>query len=418
MIRRPVVSHTPLPAVILVGLFLSATAMNAQLPKRDQPPKPREGTGVIRGRVTRADTGEPLRRAQVRVEEWSTDNPMGPAATMTDAEGRYELTQLPAGRYQLKASRGGYVEVAYGQRRPFERGRRWSSAKAPCSRTSTSRCRQAAVVTGRVVDEAGEAVVSVSVSLSRPRYIDGARRLVDAERQLHGRPRRVQDFRRAARRLRDRREVPRDGPRLERSYPVRADLLSRHAARERGTAGHGRRWPGGARDHDRARPRGDGDIRGVVRGSGHASIRPIHVRERSRDRRPGGLWPSAMAIGRGDGSFAIAGLLPGTYWSRRTHVRVGVRVDGGRRRWLRRGGVTLLLSKGATVRGRIRFDTGDPPKGFARLRSFVMPTFVDQIRMADMSGRSAPVTRDDWTFELQGSEAVASSALAHWAIGI
>ncbi len=37
--------------------------------------------------------------------------------------GRYRATELPAGRYELKATRGGYVEVAYGQRRPFERGR-------------------------------------------------------------------------------------------------------------------------------------------------------------------------------------------------------------------------------------------------------------------------------------------------------
>ena len=29
-------------------------------------------------------------------------------AAMTDAQGRYELTQLPAGTYHLKAARGGY----------------------------------------------------------------------------------------------------------------------------------------------------------------------------------------------------------------------------------------------------------------------------------------------------------------------
>src|SRR5919197_1510071 len=72
---------------------------------------------------------------------------------MTDAEGRYELTQLAAGRYHLKATRGGYVEVAYGQRRPFERGRPLELGE-------------------------GDAVAHVSVSLARRRYIDGARRLV------------------------------------------------------------------------------------------------------------------------------------------------------------------------------------------------------------------------------------------------
>src|SRR5687767_3608337 len=74
---------------ISLGLFLAVTAVQAQLPARDQPSKPRAGTGVIRGRVVRADTGEPLRRAQVRMDDWTSGDSTGPAATMTDAEGRY-----------------------------------------------------------------------------------------------------------------------------------------------------------------------------------------------------------------------------------------------------------------------------------------------------------------------------------------
>ena len=77
-------------------------------------------------------------------------------------------------------------------------------------------------------------------------------------------------------------------------------------------------------------------------------------------------------------------------------------------------GVTLMLSKGATARGRIRFDTGHPPQGLRPSQVFVMPSFVDPVadhQMADMSG-GPPVTRDDWTFELRGSGAVASSAPA------
>jgi hypothetical protein len=96
---------------VLISLFLVGTAVAgqppAQSPARDQSRKPPTGTGVIRGRVVRADTGEPLRRAQVLVDGWSAKEQRGPAATMTDAEGRYELTQLLAGQYQLRASRGG-----------------------------------------------------------------------------------------------------------------------------------------------------------------------------------------------------------------------------------------------------------------------------------------------------------------------
>lgn len=122
MSDRPLVARTSLPWTIFLGLLAVATTANAQPTPRDQAHTPRAGTGAIRGRVVRADTGEPLRRVQVHIDEWSAKDQSGPTSTMTDAQGRYELTQLPAGTYHLKATRGGYVEVGYGQRRPFERG--------------------------------------------------------------------------------------------------------------------------------------------------------------------------------------------------------------------------------------------------------------------------------------------------------
>lgn len=114
--RRLVARHSTL-WICFLGLFAVSTAANAQSIPRDQPPLPRAGTGTIRGRVVRADTGEPLRRVQVHIDEWTAKDQSGPTSTMTDAQGRYELTQLPAGTYQLKATRGGFVEVGYGQRR-------------------------------------------------------------------------------------------------------------------------------------------------------------------------------------------------------------------------------------------------------------------------------------------------------------
>src|SRR5882762_9279728 len=178
MIRRRVISDVRSRLIVPLVLLLVGTAVTAQSPARDQPRTPRAGTGVIRGRVVRSDTGEPLRRVQVRVDEWSTGDHSGPAATMTDAEGRYELKQLPAGRYQLRATRGGYVEVAYGQRRPFERGRPLELGEGAVLQNVDFALPPGAVVTGRVVDETGEAFPHVSVSLARRRYVDGERRLV------------------------------------------------------------------------------------------------------------------------------------------------------------------------------------------------------------------------------------------------
>ena len=178
MSERPLVAPTSLLWIFLLGLVAVATTATAQSTARDQPHTPRQGTGAIRGRVVRADTGEPLRRVQVHIDEWSAKDQSGPVSTLTDAQGRYELTQLPAGTYHVKATRGGYVEVGYGQRRPFDRGRPLEVAEGGVLENIDFAMPLGGVVTGRVVDEMGEAVAQASVSLARRRYIDGERQLV------------------------------------------------------------------------------------------------------------------------------------------------------------------------------------------------------------------------------------------------
>ena len=48
---------------------------------------------------------------------------IGAKTSLTDADGRYEFRDLPAGRFTVNASKSGYVMVQYGQSRPFESGR-------------------------------------------------------------------------------------------------------------------------------------------------------------------------------------------------------------------------------------------------------------------------------------------------------
>jgi hypothetical protein len=399
MIRRPVVSDTPQPFIILLGLLLVGTAVTAQLPARDQSPTRGAGTGVIRGRVVRADTGEPLRRVEVRVDEWNTGDRSGPVATMTDAEGRYELT-LAAGRYQLKARRGGYVEVAYGQRRPFERGRPLEFGEGAVLKNIDFALPPGAVVTGRVVDETGDAVAHVSVSLARRRYIDGARRMVAESGSSTDDRGEFRIF-----------DVPPGNYVIVARFDA-TDLGSRDRVRyvptyypgtpvaseaQRVTVGLGQEVSGIIIALARA---ATATLRGVVRSSSQGSFGPFTFVSAREISGPLAYGQMATAIAAGDGSFAITGLLPGTYIvearspSGPEFASMEVVVDGSDV-----AGATLMLSKGATARGRIRFDTGNAPQGLRPSQVFVTPTLVDH-QMVEMSG--PPVARDDWTFELRG----------------
>ena len=69
----------------------------------------------MRGFVVAADSGLPLRRAMIRA---MASDGRGGGMTTTDADGRFEIKELPAGRYSLMATKAGYVSMQYGQRRP------------------------------------------------------------------------------------------------------------------------------------------------------------------------------------------------------------------------------------------------------------------------------------------------------------
>jgi len=155
------------------------------------PADPARNTGIIRGRVVSTD-GRPVPRAQVRTFSRVVVAAANGSGTMvqprqvmvtTDDEGRYELSELPAGSFRIGAMKVGYslpddlrplavvgldsgvaVELADGQTR--ERVditlARWGS------------------MTGHVFDELGDPLQGVSVQLLQVRYQGGRRRLVGA----------------------------------------------------------------------------------------------------------------------------------------------------------------------------------------------------------------------------------------------
>ncbi len=145
-------------------------------PPRDARQPAQTGTAVVRGRVFAADTGRPLRRARITLQapELGGDN----RTTSTNAEGKYELKDLPAGRYNILVNRSGYLQLRYGQRRPFEAGKQLQVLDKQTVENVDFSLPRMSLITGRVFDETGDPISGVRVFAMRSVYFEGRRRLV------------------------------------------------------------------------------------------------------------------------------------------------------------------------------------------------------------------------------------------------
>src|ERR1051325_3305121 len=148
------------------------------LPPRDAAAAPRTaaGTASIRGRVFAADRRRPRRRARIQIN--GPGLPNNGQATSTDADGRFEIKDLPGGRYTINVTRSGYLRLSYGQRRPFEQGRPFDLANGQRADNVNFPLPRMSLITGRVLDEANEAISGVRVWALRPVFFEGRRRLV------------------------------------------------------------------------------------------------------------------------------------------------------------------------------------------------------------------------------------------------
>ncbi len=133
----------------------------------------KKGTAIVRGKIVNAE-GRPLRRVQLRLSGEAI--PEGRTAS-TNGLGRFEITELPAGRYTLNASRAGYLGLSFGQSRPGEQGRPIELADAQVFATADFVLQHTALISGHVFDEAGEPLAGANVLTLQMRFFNGRRRL-------------------------------------------------------------------------------------------------------------------------------------------------------------------------------------------------------------------------------------------------
>lgn len=147
-----------------------------QFPQPGRPMK--TGTGRIKGRLVAAETGTPVRRAQVRI----SGPDIMPKSAVTDNDGQYEFRDLPAGRFTINATRSGYVSVGYGQTRPFQPPKPIELMDGQVIDKADITMPRGSVISGRIVDEFGDPAADAMVSAMRSTWANGRRRLQPAGR--------------------------------------------------------------------------------------------------------------------------------------------------------------------------------------------------------------------------------------------
>jgi protocatechuate 3,4-dioxygenase beta subunit len=323
----------------------------------------------------------------------------------TDEAGRFEFKELPADSFMLRAEKKGYVQLEYGQRRPFEDGRPIRLAEGETLEKVDIAVPRASAITGRVTDENGEPIEGAVIEVWRVEFFAGRRRLMPVSGET---------------------TLPTNDMGRYRSYglPPGQYLLGTRAS------GYALTYFPGTMNASEALlvPVGwSQDVPNIdfsllrtrtVHVSGtalDASGQPLKGRIQLNPSNPAGistLEPLFTASVRVDGTFDFANVAPGDYLlqaigNRPNQSPAGDRPEGEfASRYLSVGGrgisgLTIQASKGSTVSGRIVID-GDV-YGLRYQDVTLVAWSIDFDRSPMTLGLLAYTRpRADWTFELVG----------------
>lgn len=144
-----------------------------------QPPVEDARPGLVAGRVVDASTGRPIPGAIITPAGSAVVLPPTTTVTprvMTNANGQFVIRGLHKGAVVLTATKGGYVNATYGQRRPG--GTAQPVPIEPDTRITDLELRmwKFGAIGGTIVDESGDPVVGTRVASFMRTWIAGRRR--------------------------------------------------------------------------------------------------------------------------------------------------------------------------------------------------------------------------------------------------
>ena len=126
----------------------------------------RTGTASIRGRVINATSGVPVRRASIRATSANNQGESEGRSATTDDNGGFELRDLPAGRWTLRAAKPGYVEQQFGQRSALASADPITLVEGQ-KFVADFRLTRGGAISGHILDEFGDPVAGANVSAMR-----------------------------------------------------------------------------------------------------------------------------------------------------------------------------------------------------------------------------------------------------------
>jgi hypothetical protein len=178
----------------MIALSLSVVPAAA----RQGSPMP-DGTSSISGHVLAGDTGKPIRGAVVEIVIYG--NLSGRfRQVLTDADGKFEFKNLPAGHFQVAAQATRYLRMQFGQPQPGPAGllnpaRAIDIAEGQAFSSADFKLSRFCAIEGVVLDEFGDPVPNVAIQVSQVQYAGGRKRLIPANPSSDAGPPRPTDDR-------------------------------------------------------------------------------------------------------------------------------------------------------------------------------------------------------------------------------